>query len=179
MTIEKISRGLTFKGYISAIGSVIFIIGLIITIFEMTPSISFIVCALGIFMIITGIILFFSIRGVLINSDKKFIKPYFDFIIIKIGTWESLEQYDKIVLKYSNESQTMNSRGNSTNYVTKSFDIVLTSKNKKDLIIKEFVNYDKAKLFLVEYSQRLHKENVDMYEIMKTRIQERKQQVRR
>lgn len=96
-----------------------------------------------------------------------------------MGTWESLEQYDKILLKYTSESQTMNSRGNSTNYVTKSFDIVLTSNNKKDLIIKEFVNYDKAKSFLVEYSQRLDKESIDTYEIIKERIQERKQQVRR
>ncbi len=179
MTIEKISRGLTFKGYISAIGSVIFIIGLIITISQIASSISFIVCALGILMILNGIILFFSIRGVLIDNDKKLIKPYLDFIIAKIGKWESLSQYDKIVLKYTNESQTMNSRGNSTNYVTKSFDIVLTSTTKKELIIKEFVNYDKAKTFLVTYSLRLNKEHVDMYEIIKERIQEHKQQVRR
>ena len=177
--MEKISRGLTFKGYTSAIGSAIFIVGLIIAFSEMPPSISFIGCVFGIAMTIIGVILFVSVRGVLIDYDKKRIKPYFDFIFIKIGTWESLAYYDKIVLKYSHKSQTMNSRGSSTNYVTKSFDIALISNNKKDLIIKEFVNYDKAKLFLIEYSQRLNKESVDMYEIIKERIQERKQQVRR
>jgi hypothetical protein len=179
MIREKISLGLTFKGYISAIGSVVFIAGLIITIFNLTHSISFIICSIGILMIITGIILFFSIRGVLIDWDKKLIKPYLDFIIVKIGTWKSLGQYDKIVLKYTNESQTMNSRGNSTNFITKSFDIVLTSNDNKDVIIKEFVNYDKAKLFLVEYSQRIDKENVDLFEIIKERIQVRKQYVKR
>jgi hypothetical protein len=160
-------------------GLIIFIVGLIITISQMTPNISIFGFALGIMIIIIGIIFFISKRGVLIDFDKKLIKPYLDFIMVKLGKWESLVDYDKIVLKYTNESQTMNSRGNSTNYITKSFDIILTSKNKKDIIIKEFVNYNKAKSFLVDISQRLEKDNVDMYEILKERIQERKQHVRR
>jgi len=181
MATEKISQGLTFKGASSIIGSIIFVFGLINTIsgITMTGNFSFFILAIGIVIIISGITLFISIRGILIDFDKKLIKPYLDIFIVKMGTWESLEQYDKILLKYTSESQTMNSRGNSTNYVTKSFDIVLTSNNKKDLIIKEFVNYDKAKSFLVEYSQRLDKESIDTYEIIKERIQERKQQVRR
>ncbi|MEI8201868.1 MAG: hypothetical protein WCH34_02580 [Bacteroidota bacterium] len=177
--MEKISNGMTFKGYVSAIGSVIFVVGLIIIISQMNSNVSIGLCALGGVVMIIGGVLFISIRGVLIDSDKNLIKPYFDIIIAKQGGWESLGDYDKLILKYRNESQTMNSRGNSTNYVTKGFDIVLTSNNKKDLIVKEFVDYDKAKSFLIEYSQRLGKESVDMYEIMKKRIEERKQQVRR
>jgi hypothetical protein len=179
MTVDKISRGLTFKGIVSAIGSVMFVAGLTITIFQVTHRISFLVLMMGLLLCISGLILFFSIRGVLIDFDKKRIKPYFDVIIAKIGSWETLDQYDRIVLKYTNQSQRMNSRGSSTTYVTRSFDIVLTSNNKKDLIIKEFVNYDKAKSFLLEYSQRLSKERVDTYEIIKQRTQERKQQIRK
>jgi len=179
MTIKKISRGLTFQGYISAVGSVIFVAGLIITISLISHSFSFAVCVLGTLMIITGIVLFLSIRGVLIDIDNRIIKPYIDIVIAKPGSWESLDKYDNIELKYKNESQTMNSRGNSTNYVTKSFDIVLTSNTEKDLIIKEFANYDAARSFLIVLSKELDMESIDTYEIIKSRIQERKQQVRR
>ena len=173
--MEKISKGLSFKGLISTIGLVLFIIGLAITIPEIISNRSFIVCAFGIMVTIIGFLLFISIRGVLIDHDKQRIKPYIDLILFKIGTWEPLAHYEKIILKYLSESQTMNSRGNSTNFAIQSFDIILTSNNKKEIIIKEFLNYEDAKSFLIEYSQRLDKEYLDMYERMKERIQERKQ----
>ena len=176
MSVEKLSRGLTFKGYSSIFGSVILVIGIILI---LTNRFSFGMITFGLVFVIVGLVLFMSIRGVLIDFDKMIVKPYFDIIIFKIGEWESVEQYDKIVLRYTNESQTLNSRGNSTNYITKSFDIFLTSNNKNELQIKEFINYMDAKTFLIEYSKRLKLTSLDLYEQMKQEIEERKQYVRR
>jgi hypothetical protein len=181
MKTEKISQGLTFKGIISTIGMIVLIAGLIITIYgiKISSGFSFIIAVIGIVFLISGFVLFISIRGVLIDVNNMLIKPYLEIFISKLGNWESLQAYDKIILKYTNESQTLNSRGNSTNFITKSFDVVLISEDKKDLILKEFTDYDEAKSFLTVYSKRLNKEAIDTYEIIKQRIQERKQEVRR
>jgi len=179
MTIEKISRGMTFKGATAVIGSVFFVLGLLIIIPQINSEISIVFFTLGIIVTSLGLVLFFSIQGVLIDKEKRLIKPYFDLIIIKLGSWESIERYDKIILKYINTSQTMNSRANSTKYRTKSYDIVLSSNKNEELILKEFVDYSKAQSFLVDYSQRLDKESIDEYKILTERIKERRQKVKR
>ena len=179
MTTERISRGMTFKGMTAVIGSVCFVLGLLITIPQFGSDISVVFLMSGIAMTFIGLVLFVSIKGVLIDLEKGLIKPYFDLILIKLGSWESIEYYDKILLKYINESQTMNSRANSTKYNTKSFDIVLTSKKYGELILKEFNNYTEARAFLIDYSQRLNKESSDEYELLTERIKERRQNVRR
>ena len=178
MAIEKISQGSTFKGAVSFSGLIILICGIIILFTQSISDILSLNIALGCLLIFSGFVLFISIRGVIIDTEKNIIKSYFDIFLTKLGFWESLEEYDKIVLKYTTESQTMNSRGNSTNYQTRSFDIVLKSDYKKDLTLKEFVNYDEAKDFLIEYSKKMNKMNIDNYELIKQRIQNRKHQVR-
>ncbi len=170
---------MTFSGRTSALGTVFFIAGMIITIYQLTHLANTFLVAFGSVLAFAGIVLFISIRGVIIDSEKEKIKPYINLIVTKMGKWRSLDPYEKIVLKYTSQSQRMNSRGNSTSYVTKSFNIVLSSSQRKDMIVKDFTDYGKAKAFLADYSIRLRKPKLDTYEQRNHRPQERKQQSRR
>ena len=170
---------MTFKGATAIIGLVFFVSGLLMTIPQINSEISIVFFTFGVIVTILGLVLFFSIRGVLIDKEKRLIKPYFDLIILKPGSWESMEQYNKIILKYIHTSQTMNSRANSTNYRTKSFDIVLSADKNKEIILKEFVDYTKARSFLVDYSHHLEKESIDEYKILTERIKMGRQGERR
>ncbi len=179
MPPTKISRGPTFKGFGSTIGMVVSLIGLIILINGIIASA---ITTIGISMafIFPGMIGFLSVRGVLIDAEKKRIKPYFDVFIAKIGSWESLDDYDKIVLKYLSQAQTLNSRVSTTTFRTKSFDIYLVGATREtDLLLKEIMDYEEAKMFLVNYSVKLNKPGVNQYEQMKEQLAQRRKEVRR
>lgn len=177
--IETISQGPTFKGAISTAGSILFVSGFIVTIAGIFSETPLEIIPIGIVLLFVGLLMFLSICGVLINYDKNKIKPYFDILIIKIGDWESLDQYDKILLKFTSETTILTGRFNSTDISTKSFDIVLTSTFKEELYIKEFFEYKDAKAFLIEYSKKWNKSSQDTYEIISQQIQERRKHVRK
>lgn len=179
MSPEKISQGPTFKGFISTFGLILLVLGIIVAIFGIFVDVTLAPAAIGLTFMFVGTILLLSIRGVLIDHDQKRIKPYFDIFFAKIGSWEPLENYNSIILKYLNESQTMNSRAGSVTFRTKTFEIFLASDNKPKLLIKELVGYDEAKAFLNEYSIKLGKLKIDGYEQMKDQLQKRRQNMRR
>jgi hypothetical protein len=179
MNKHKIPLGPTFKGYISSIGFLVFAFGIVMLISQFTHSFSFLFSSIGVILTIVGFIMFLNIKGVIIDKERNLIKPYFNLIFTKIGAWESLNNYDKLVLTYKNESNTMNSRFNSTKYSTKTFEITLASKNNIDIKFKEFEDYNEAKSFLIDYNQILSFDYLDTYEIIKEKIVERKQYTRR
>ena len=177
--IEKISQGPTFKGTISTLGSVLFVIGFIVTISGIFSSNPFLIIPIGMVMILVGIVLFLAICGVLIDYEKRVIKPYFDILFAKIGVWESLDRYEKLVLKYTSETTTLSNMFNSTDILTKSFEIVLTSTFNEELYIKEFIEYKDAKVFLAEHSLRMNKLNQDNYDLFRQQMQERRKLIRK
>ena len=178
MAIEKISQGVTFKGIGSTMGLVLFVVSIIVTIFMAFVELSVIGTLIGLAVMTSGMMLFLSIRGVLIDIQLLRIKPYVYFFT-DIGAWESLTHYDRIVLRYVNESRTMNHRAGSTTHKTRCFEVFLVASNKSELMLKEFSNYDEAKKILSEYAKKLNKVEVDSYESMKEQLQKRRQQVRR
>jgi hypothetical protein len=165
---ETISNGITFKGFASIIGFVLIIAGLLM-LFSGNHYI------FSLLLLIAGIILSLSIRGVIIDFDQAKIKPYFNLLVYKTGTWKPLGNYDRIVLALFNESQTMNMISITNTYTVKSFDVYLQGVNEKDLLVKEFSEYPRAKSFLDQYSIKLGKEKVDNYEILLAGINERQQ----
>ncbi|MDY0015319.1 MAG: hypothetical protein RBS13_03845 [Bacteroidales bacterium] len=170
--IEKISKGISFKGFSSYLGGGICIAG-IIWLIEGSQDL------LAIFTIILGIIFFLAIKGVLIDYDKHKIKTYSDLLILKLGKWESLNNYNKIVLKYLSESQTMNLLSISRTYTANSFDIFLENAKGKKILLKEFIYYDNAKHFLDTYAEKLKAEKIDDYQISLEKIRELQQQRKR
>lgn len=179
MSVIKIKHGITFKGKISNLGIILIIISLFIIIKPYYNGEDFsILTILGLILLLFGILFFLSIRGVLIDKKYNSIKSYL-FIIVKIGKWQSLSDYYEIKLKYINMAQSLGLRGAATNLHTESYDIVLISETKKSLILKECIDYEKAKSFLYAYSKILNKPYHDEFEEIEQKILERKQYVRR
>jgi hypothetical protein len=166
---ETISNGITFKGFSSITGFVLFIAGVLLFFGGEQYFLS-------IFFLIVGIVLAISIRGVIIDLGQGRIKPYLNLLVYKAGSWKPLGNYDKIVLSIFNESQTMNMVSISNTFTVKTFDVYLRGRNTKDLLLKEFPEYPPAKSFLETYSAKLGKEKTDNYEIMLEAIEEKRQQ---
>lgn len=163
MRQEKITQGASFGGMSSTIGFILLIIGVVVLIYGINSPIAIETVFLGILISLVGIILFISIRGVLINYKENKIKVYLDILVTKIGFWRSLDEFNKVVLKFVNESQAMNYKSVSTTVRTISFDVVLANHGNNELLLRSFSNYDDAKKFLVEYSVRLNKAMFDRY----------------
>ena len=86
--IEKISKGISFKGFSSNIGGLILIAGIVWLLAGNHKL-------LAIITIIVGFIVFLAIKGVLIDYDKEKIKAYTDLLLFKFGKWETLNDYNK------------------------------------------------------------------------------------
>jgi hypothetical protein len=151
---EKISHGITFQGIPSTCGLILIVIG-VITLF--TGKLLFI----AIPALCIGIILFLSIRGVIIDYGSMLVKAYLDLLFWKTGKWKPLAKYDRIVLKPFNESQTMNMASISDTFTTRMFDICLRGNNSGDFLLKEFTNYQDARSFLETYALKLKIESAD------------------
>jgi len=179
MTFEKHSQGATFKGYLSTLGFILIIAGGGIFYKAYVSDFFFLLSiAISSLLIVIGFILFLSIRGVLIDYYNRKIKSYVDCFIFKIGSWKTVVETDKLMLKYFNESQKMHYKSISSNIQTRTFDIFIKSEDNKELLIREFTKYDKALSFMIEFSKKINISYVDTYEILKQRIQERKRTVR-
>ena len=92
--IEKISKGISFKGFSSYVGGGICIAGIVWLIAGSNDL-------LAIFAIIFGFIVFLAIKGVMIDYDKDKIKAYSDLLLLKLGKWEALKNYNKIFAQES------------------------------------------------------------------------------
>jgi len=167
--IEKISKGISFKGFTSYVGGGICIAGIV---WLIAGNHDF----MAIITIILGFIVFLAIKGVMIDYDKDKIKAYSDLLILKFGKWETLNDYNKIVLKYLNESQTMNMASINPTDTTKSFDIYLENTNGKKILLKEFIYYENAKDFLDKYADKLNAEKIDDYKVTFEKIKQLQQQ---
>jgi hypothetical protein len=167
--IEKISKGISFKGFSSYVGGGICTAGIVWLIAGNHDL-------MAIVTIILGFIVFLAIKGVLIDYNKEKIKAYSDLLLLKLGKWEALDDYNKIVLKYLNESQTMNMASISRTYTAKSFDIYLENANGKKILLKEFIYYENAKDFLDKYADKLNAKKIDDYKVTLEKIKQLQQQ---
>ncbi len=121
---------------------------------------------LGLPIAYTGIWIFLSLKGVRIDSKRQRIKSYHYIFPIKVGIWKDLSTFKMLKLGVTNTSQVMNSRGTTTTVRTKSFDVSLMDKDDSTLELKEFDNYECAKMFLQEISESLKIPVSDYYKQM-------------
>lgn len=151
---EKISHKITFQGFISTCGLILTIIG-IITLLLVNYFI------LSIIVSLIGLVLFLSIRGVMIDYKSMRVKVFLDILIFKIGNWHNLSEFNTMELKLFTESQTMNMVSISNTYTTTIYEVCLQGENSCDLILKEFTDYTIAKTFLQKYSAKLKLNSID------------------
>ena len=110
---------------------------------------------LGIAGILISLFLFLSYSGIIIDTERKAIKPYNCwFGIVKTGSWKSLKNYIGLTLVPMNKVYSMYSRSNRQNVsVERDYRIFLVNKSKKpSLALKRCKNRDKAQKSMDEFS---------------------------
>ncbi len=118
-----------------------------------------------------GVLFLLSIQSFVIDVDNKKIRKYYTIYPFKIGSWESIQQYDQLVLELT---YVINKRDNyddfgiresgCTEERTKSFDVYFCNSKNEKLTLIEFNEYIHAKNFLNKYAPQLKLIKVDKFE---------------
>ena len=115
-----------------------------------------------------GFLALISIQGFIIDINKKKLMKYYNFYPLKIGRWESIEGYDRMVLVLSHDATVVDIDGRYGNKTqterTRSFDIYLRNRNEEKIPLIEFPEYKFAREFLVKYGQQMNIEMIDLFE---------------
>ena len=179
----NISHGPQFHGFVSTLGMFGAIGCVIATIYYLLhlDLISEILSYLG-FMVSLGI--FLDIRGVIIDFRERRIMEYRNFLGVKNGNWESLKNFDKIVLTYESVatvnaiSRFTQSRRAKSNY---SFCLVLKNTSSaseiKNFEIGEYGSHRTGRVNLLKLSKRLDYPYEDEYFVLSKKAQKRRKQI--
>jgi len=114
-------------------------------------SFSEIIIIIGITVLFSGIFLFLSIKGCIIDLENKRIKPYIVFLFFKIGIWKNSGIYNRLSIELEKESLRLNSRGTHSDYNTRRYFVMLKSNDNLDeIILKSFPKPEQAKSYKQE-----------------------------
>jgi len=160
--LKQISRGATFEHIIS--GFILMALSVFLIYSGFYPAIIF---------LYFGFCLFISVQGTIIDIKNNQIKVYLNFFVFKIGKWQSLVNFQQLILTYFSQSQTMNYKSISSNVNTRTFDIYLEDNQLNKIYLKEISEYKKARMFIEEMSKFLAVEFTDKYEAMRNSISKR------
>lgn len=143
-TNTTIKFGFTFDFFIP--GVLIIILGGISFFADVLIAIA--VLFLGISLLLLG-------SGIEIDPDNNRIRKFYNFFPLRFGSWINTTYFPKVVLKRTNESQTMQSRGGQKTYETKTYDIVFIDNYGAFRELNDFKNYDNAVQMLELISKKL------------------------
>ncbi|MGB0428876.1 MAG: hypothetical protein ACPGLV_00275 [Bacteroidia bacterium] len=163
-----VSKGPTLKlglvGLLTIIGS-----GVLTYAFSILPAIP------GFYF---GLVMLLSIEGVVIDLKHKKIKPYFNFLLFKLGRWQDLTIYKQIILTIYSQQNTYAVRATQQTVKTKSFDIYLVDNVGNKLLIDEYTDYHEGLEFAEELTQKLKLPFDNQYEQMVENLQDRRRNMR-
>lgn len=88
----------------------------------------------------------FRIRsGIEVDIDGKRARVYKAIAKLKWGSWVDASRFDRIELKYTNESQVMSNRGVETNVRVRTYDLHFEGPKGASCLFHEFSDYAKAR----------------------------------
>lgn len=122
---------------------------------------------IGLFIVLAGIFVLLSVKGVQINPATKMVKFYFNFLFIKVGDWIPLSEFTHVVLGPNHSSKTLNLRYSSTTVRTRSYSVYLLGKDRNSVELGEFVEYFEAILYLDEIADQIGLPKVNKEELIK------------
>ncbi len=119
-------------------------------------------------LIVPGVILFPSFRGIQLDAGKKRYREIRDFKLFGIGEWKDFGKHSHLMLTPFRNAQVMSSRGSSSTIRTKTFDVVLTSPDEQDtVLIREFTDPNKAETFYNSIKEYLNVPSINKMEQMR------------
>lgn len=163
-TNTTIKLGFTFDYFIPGV--------LLIIIGGVTYFANFIVATS---ILLLGISLIVLRSGIEIDPNKKRVRRFYELLSIRFGGWIGMKNFEKVELKFTNESQTLVSRGGQRTYETKTYDIVFVDHSGFSRELNDFRNYNVAvqTLDLISKTFSLKSTN-EIAEIRKAALERRK-----
>jgi hypothetical protein len=101
--------------------------------------------SLTIVMVALAVALFRVGSGIEIDPVGKRVRVYKTLGTLRVGSWLLVHPYHAIVIRYTNESQVMNSRGSSTNVRVRTYDLHFIGPGGATALLHEFNDYTKAR----------------------------------
>ncbi|HEY0029119.1 MAG TPA: hypothetical protein VGC65_00060 [Bacteroidia bacterium] len=147
----KIDYSPSFKGLLSFSGLFVFVFGGIL-LFGISEDIIFLFY--GLTFLAIGLILFLAIKGVVINCKEKSIRTYREYILFKIGKWQSIKEYNQVKTFYEQEVMYGGKhRWNATKL--SSYEVNLVNAKGEKYCLKEFANLKDARKLMKDVSEKL------------------------
>jgi hypothetical protein len=118
---------------------------------------------LALTLIVPGVFMLFTYDGILIDTDKKRLKPYTAlFGLFKTGNWINADQFTRFSIIKSTKKYTSYSRG-SVRFDMKVSDIelLLTNRNgTKKIVLNKYNNFEEARKEMDGYNGILIADNL-------------------
>lgn len=166
---QTIRLGITLQGENTTIGAILTVLGVILLFFHY-------LFPFGIVLVLIGIPMFLSFRGVDLDYTNKTMRQWFSLYGWKIGETESFALYQKVELKQYSSSQRMNMASISQNVSTKTFELWFAGLSGCKLHIADIPKYSEAKRLLAEISEQAGLEKYDYYAAMLEKVREIREQ---
>jgi hypothetical protein len=110
-----------------------------------------------------GLPLMLSMKGLLVDAGQKRIKNYSSVLFMKVGSWQSYEEYTQLILAIANTKikgiQSWRSHPGSSGVVV--YEVYLKKSNSEKIIVDEFTNYKEARKLLASLKKVTSLEVID------------------
>jgi hypothetical protein len=175
----RISHGPRFSGILSTIGLFAALTCLGLTIYSINEGDIISAAAYALFTV-ACVAVFLDFRGVEIDFNHRKIRQYRSFLGLRTGTWESVDDFDKITLTWyrirglsatARISQSWNSSSSDSYFV-----LLETADGKNPFEIGEYASHRAAQKVMRQMAKQLSLPHVDAYQkkldaIAKRRLQ--------
>ncbi len=108
---------------------------------------------LTVFMLAVAIALFRVSSGIEIDVEGRRVRVYKAIGSLRLGAWMRTITTRTVAIRYTNESQVMNSRATSTNVTVRTYDLHLIAQDGSSCLLHEFTDYAKARKCAVAMAQ--------------------------
>lgn len=129
---------------------------------------------------VLGIILFLSIKGVVIDFENKMARWYLHFLIVKLFYKKTrLSDYKAVELQLFSQSQRMNMKSITTNVRTRVYELYLIANGKPPILIADSTDLAKAESIMESIAKGLDIESRNKYRQLRQRARSRRSKSRR
>jgi hypothetical protein len=162
--METISRGAQFKGALSMLGLVGFVVSLVFVIAALTMG-EYLMFALVLPVTVFSLSLFLGIRGMQVDFTNRRIREYRQLLWIKSGEWKPLENYNGVHLVKDSFGVRLYG-GTTMGYGVKvsTYDVLLIDNDTENsILMSEFAKHPDAVKFMEAWASKLSLEARDTY----------------
>lgn len=167
----RISRGVTFEGFVSTMGFIFVGVGVLMVLYGEYW--------IGGASIIVGLVNALRVRSWEFDLSNNRYRMIDHYLFFKVGLWNPKEGLSMLELRYEKEAMGLTFSLVHYRQVVKTFDIILIQKDGMEDLIKDFNNYKDARQFAHRLSEDVGLDLRDTYALRRQSAQIRRKRKKR